>query len=122
MTDYDKADDVAIYFMRYAMMQASRDYIARGRSLAGYGDSAVQDVWVAAFERWIEQKNVVNARNMDDAAAELRLREMDPPYDRVKAKTDKLQEKIRQLGADARSKSLDQEIDNFLQDRASLKN
>jgi hypothetical protein len=117
-----KDDDISAEFLHHALMNETRDYLARGRSLVGSSDQEVQDVWVAAFELWFEQKTAGNVRNMDDAAAELRLRDMEPPYDRVTAKTDELQAAIRQLGPEAPSASLERTIDEFLAARSKPKN
>jgi hypothetical protein len=118
----EKDNDIAAEYLHHALMNETRDYLARGRGLAGSSDQEVRDVWVAAFERWFEQKTDGNARNMDDAAAELRLRELEPPYDRVKAKTEEIQAAIKRLGPDAPSETLDQTISEFLVVRSKPKN
>jgi hypothetical protein len=118
----EKDDDISAEYLHHALMNETRDYLARGRRLAASSDQEVQNVWVAAFERWFEQKTAENVRNMDDAAAELRLRNLEPPYDRVKAKTEELQAAIQRLGPNAPSASLDQTIDEFLVARSKPKN
>jgi hypothetical protein len=115
-------DDLAIESLQHAQMNQTRDYAERGRALASLTDDEVKSVWVAMFETWFDKKTPENARNMDDAAAELRLRDLEPPYDRVKAKTDELQAEIKKAGPDVPSKSLDEEIDEFLEARKKPKN
>src|SRR5258706_4804560 len=83
-------DDRAIELLHHAQMIETRDYVERGRELARQTVDEIKSVWVAMFERWFDEKTAENRRNMDDAAAELRLRDLEPPYDRVKAKTDEL--------------------------------
>jgi hypothetical protein len=122
MSRKEKDDEVATEYLHHALMNETHDYLARGRRLAGSSDPDVLDVWVAAFERWFEQRTAGNVRNMDDAAAELRLRNLEPPYDRVKAKTEEVQAAIKRLGPDASSESLDQTIDEFLVARSKPKN
>ena len=118
----EKGDDLAIELLQHAQMNETQDYVERGRALASQTDDEVKSVWVAMFERWFDKKTAENRRNMDDAAAELRLRDLEPPYDRVKAKTDELQAEIKRLGPDAFSEELDKENDEFLAARAKPKN
>ena len=115
-------DDLAIELLHHAQMIETRDYLERGRALASQTVDEIKSVWVAMFERWFDEKTAENRRNMDDAAAELRLRDLEPPYDRVKAKTDELQAEIKRLGPDAFSEELDEEIDEFLEARKKPKN
>ena len=84
-------------------------------------DDEVESVWVAMFERWFDEKTAENRGSMDDAAAELRLRDLEPPYDRVKAKTDGMQAETKRLGPDAFSEELDEEIAEFLEARKKPK-
>jgi hypothetical protein len=118
----EKGDDLAIEQLQHAQMKETRDYVERGRGLASQTDDEVKSVWVAMFERWFDEKTAENRRNMDDASAELRLRDLEPPYDRVKAKTDELQAEIKRLGPDAFSEEFDEEIDEFLEARKKPKN
>ena len=118
----EKGDDLAIELLQHAQMKETQDYVGRGRALASQTDDEVESVWVAMFERWFDEKTAENRRNMDDASAELRLRDLEPPYDRVKAKTDELQAEIKRLGPDAFSEGLDEEIDEFLEARKKPKN
>ena len=103
----EKGDDLAIESLQHAQMNETQDYVERGRALASQTDDEVKSVWVGMFERWFDEKTAENRRNMDDAAAELRLRDLEPPYDRVKAKTDELQAEIKRLGPDAFSEEFD---------------
>ncbi len=118
----EKGDDLAIELLQHAQMNETQDYVERGRALASQTDDEVKSVWVGMFERWFDEKTAENRRNMDDASAELRLRDLEPPYDRVKAKTDELQAEIKRLGPDTFSEELDEEIDEFLEARKKPKN
>jgi hypothetical protein len=115
-------DDLAIESLQHAQMNKTRDYAERGRALASLTDDEVKSVWVAMFETWFDEKTPENGRNMNDADAELRLRDLEPPYDRVKAKTDELQAELKRRGPDAFSEELDKENDEFLAARAKPKN
>jgi hypothetical protein len=90
----EMGDDLAIESLQHAQMNETRDYVERGRALASQTDDEVKSVWVAMFEKWFDEKTPENARNMDDAAAELRLRDLEPPYDRVKAKQTNCRQKL----------------------------
>ncbi len=118
----EMGDDLAIELLHHAQMNETQDYVERGRALASQTDDEVKSVWAAMFERWFDEKTAENSRNMNDASAELRLRDLEPPYDRVKAKTDELQAEIKRLGPDAFSEELDEEIDEFLEARRKPKN
>jgi hypothetical protein len=122
LMDDQKYDDIATEYLHHALMNEAREYVVRGRSLGGSSDSEVQDIWVAAFRRWFDERTTANARNMDDAAAELRLRNIEPPYDRVKDKTDKIQAEIKRLSPDAPSEALGRSIDEFFEARKKPKN
>jgi hypothetical protein len=115
-------DDLAIESLQHAQMNETRDYVERGRALASQTDDEAKNVWVAMFERWFDEKTAENGRNMDDAAAELRLRGLEPPHDRVKAKIDELQAELKRSGPDAFSEELDKKNDEFLAARAKPKN
>jgi hypothetical protein len=57
------------------------------------------------------------AREMDDLAAELRLRSLEPPYHAVAAEAAELQAMILQIGPEAPSEELDRRIAAFLAER-----
>jgi hypothetical protein len=115
-------NDIAMEFLHHAQMNETRDYLARGRSLAGSNDSQILDVWVVTFEVWFERRTDEARRNMDDAAAEIRLRNLEYPYDRVKAQVETLQAAIKRLGPNAPSESLDRAEAEFFAARSKPKN
>jgi hypothetical protein len=59
------------------LAERTRAYIERGRRLERSSDYAVLDDWISTTERWYEHPTTEDARSMDDAAAELRLRGFD---------------------------------------------
>jgi hypothetical protein len=117
--EYTDADAEAA--LRHAEMKQTQDYIERGRALAGHTDEQVKDVWAATFERHVAERTKESARNMDDAGAELRLRNIDPPIDRVRETFDALRAAIKEAGPDA-FEWVDEENDEFLAARAKPKN
>jgi hypothetical protein len=54
--DRKKVDDLHTEFTQPALMNETRDYFARGRSLAGSSDSEAQSIWVATFEKWFDER------------------------------------------------------------------
>lgn len=107
-------DDLAESYIQHELMNETRAYIERGRGLGRSSDQDVLDMWAATFERWFEHRTTENTQNMDDAAAELRLRGLEPPYEQVRPKTDVLRAEIERLGPDAQPEGLNQRIKDFL--------
>jgi hypothetical protein len=116
---YTDADAVAA--LQHAEMKQTQDYLERGRALAQQTDEQVKSVWAATFERHFAEPTKESARNMDDASAELRLRKIELPLERVQETFDALQAEIKKAGPDA-FEGLDEEIDEFLAARAKPKN
>jgi hypothetical protein len=115
-------DAIAISYLQHELLDETRSYLERGRALRSVADAAAIDAWVATFEHWFEKRTAETTRNMDDAAAELRLRNLDLPYERVKSKIDTLSAEIKRRGPDAGSDTLDKKIDEFLAARKKPKN
>jgi hypothetical protein len=114
-------DAVAVAALQHAEMKQTQDYLERGRALAQQTDEQVKSVWAATFERHFAEPTKESARNMDDASAELRLRKIELPLERVQETFDALQAEIKKAGPDA-FEGLDEEIDEFLAARAKPKN
>jgi hypothetical protein len=113
---------LAASYLQHELLNETRDYLERGRALQGVSDVEVLNAWVASFEQWFEKRTEKNARLMDDAAAELRLRGVDQPEDRVKSKINTLRTELKRLGPDVPSEGLDRKIDEFLAERKKPKN
>jgi hypothetical protein len=108
-------DDLAESYFQHELMNETRAYIERGRRLERSSDQDVMDAWVAAFEHGLEHRTSEDARNMEDAAAELRLRGLEEPHERVRSKIDALRAEMERLGPDALLEGLDpQRIKDFL--------
>ena len=58
---------------------------------------------------------------MDDLAAELRLRGLDPPFEAVKAEISKLQGALKRIGPHASSPEFEQRVSEFLEQRSKPK-
>ena len=110
-----EADDaLATSYLQHEQLNEMREYLERGRALQNISDFAALDTWVATFERWFETRTEKDVRNLDDAAAELRLRNLDLPEDRVRSKIDTLGTEIKRRGPYDRSDTLARKIDEFL--------
>ena len=107
--------------MHHVLMNQTRDYLTRGRSLANSSDLELQEIWVAAFDRWIEEMAPQNARNIEDAGAELGLRNLELPYARVTDKIKRFQAEKR-FNPDTPSDAFDRSIDEFFAARKKPKN
>jgi hypothetical protein len=68
-------------FLQHELMNEARDYVERGRNLQMLSSAKLLDTWVTRFECWFKTEG--NPRDMDDAAAEIRLRGLEMPYERV---------------------------------------
>jgi len=85
-------DDEVMAFIEHALMEETRSYVERGRTLRDFGSEEVLDLWVAYVERWFHHRSDSNLREMDDAASELRLRELPIPEDRLGPVLEQLRE------------------------------
>jgi hypothetical protein len=115
--------DLAEEFLQHELMNETRAYIERGRRLQTLSDDEIVNTWVATFERWFDEKTAVNSRDMDDAAAEIRLRGLEMPYERVKNKTRALRAELAWLDPEnPSSPEIDRKISDYLEARRKPKN
>jgi hypothetical protein len=65
----------------------TQSYLERGRRLQGLTDAQLASKWIVDFKAWrtsrADQNDPGNSAELEDTAAELRLRDVPPPYDRV---------------------------------------
>ena len=108
-------------FLQHELMNETRDYIERGRRLQTLSSAGIFNSWVVGFERWFETAG--NSRGMDDAAAEIRLRWLKMPYERVKNKIRALRTELASLDPKNRSSpQIHQKINDYLVARSKPKN
>ena len=127
----EKADDVTVAFLQATKMDETQDYVQRGRRFEAMPTPKLNDQWVAAFQRFVhaagiavetgDQTSGYDTRDLDDTAAELGLRGIEPPLDAVKQETDALQRLVQAVGPEP-SEYLEQQINRFLTDRQKPKN
>ena len=61
-------------FLQHKSLEQTQDYLVRGRRFAKLDVAQMSEDWILAH------KNRTNERMMDDLAAELRFRGVEPPY------------------------------------------
>jgi hypothetical protein len=107
--------------LQHELMNETRDYVERGRRLQTLSSAGIFNSWVVGFERWFETAG--NSRDMDDAAAEIRLRGLKMPYERVKNKIRALRTELASLDPKNRSSpQIHRKINDYLVARSKPKN
>jgi hypothetical protein len=68
----------------HEVLEQTADYLIRGQRFAGLPDEAVTTGWILAMTKWAQA--LTDARlAVDDYSVELRLRSIEPPFDKVEA-------------------------------------
>jgi hypothetical protein len=114
-------NDEAEAYLQHTLMKDTQSYLERGRSLKERSDDDLVDVWVAAVERWYRDRSKAIQRDMDDAAAEIRLRDLEAPEDRIAALFEDMKAEITR-DSGALSKKAKQGVREFVAERAKPKN
>jgi hypothetical protein len=122
--DDPKPEDRALTdeFLVHVLMRETADYVQRGRRFLSLPLSELNERWIAAFRDVIINNLRERIIDMDDLAAELRLRELDPPYDRVAEERAKMVAELYKLGPDSATPNMMNAIDEFLIARSKPKN
>jgi hypothetical protein len=81
-------------------MDETSDYVARGRAFKGREDVEVLDLWVAAFEKLFATRTAEAKLMVNDLQAELQLRKIEPPEDRIKTILEKTTAEMFAPGAE----------------------
>ena len=99
-------------------MDGTKGYLERGRRLQGLTDEQLATRWIADFRAWLGSRSAPddpgNSTEMDDAAAELRLRNVEPPYDQVRDEVKAMVQEVRQAAPD--NPAVSEKVREFLQD------
>ena len=67
-------------FLQHKSLEQMQDYLARGRRFTTFDVRQLSKDWIIAVRSWLAHKDHTKERMMDDLAAELRLRGLEPPY------------------------------------------
>ena len=81
--DPRNAEALVNAFLKHKGMEQRQDYLARGRRFATLDVGQLTEGWIIAVRNWLAHKDRTNELHMDDLAAELRLRGLEPPYGAV---------------------------------------
>ena len=76
----DHPDAIVNGFLQHKSLEQTQDYLARGRRFAKLDVAQMNEDWSNAVRGWLAHKDRTNERMMDDLAAELRFRGVEPPY------------------------------------------
>ena len=87
-------------FLQSEMMEDTAAYLSRGRPYSTISPEEANRRWTAAVVAWFEERHPGRQREMDDLAAELRLRGLAPPYDAVRSTFDAMRAEIARDGPD----------------------
>jgi hypothetical protein len=108
-------------FLQHELMEEARAYVERRRKMQTLSSAEVVDTWVARFKRWFSTEG--NPRNMDDAAAEIRLRGLEMPYERVENEIRAFRAELARLDPEnLSSPHIDRKINDYLVARSKPKN
>jgi hypothetical protein len=70
-------------FLQHKSMEPMQNYLARDRRFAKLDIGRLNKDWIIAVRSWLTHKDRTKERLMDDLAAELRSRGLEPPYGAV---------------------------------------
>jgi hypothetical protein len=116
-----EADALADEFLAHMQMEGTVEYLARGRRHQALNLCDLNDQWTAAFLDAFPTGRRERVIDMDDLASELRLRGLDPPYDRVADEVAVMKDRLRQMEPAAAAQMLEA-VRQFLVERSKPKN
>jgi hypothetical protein len=86
------------------LARRTQSYLERGRRLQGLTDAHLASKWVSDFRSWRASRAATddpgNFADLDDIAAELRLRNLEAPYDQVQSEVNAMVLEIERIGPD----------------------
>lgn len=119
MADDDAGDDdIARSYIAHLLMEETADYVRRGRIFETDPLNEVEAGWVAAFKTWTATRHPQVRKMLDDLWAELRLREAEPPFERVQPELDALRERVGAIPSEDGPALLAARIEAYLAARA----
>jgi hypothetical protein len=108
-------------YLQHVLMNETKAYFDRGRRFAKLDVAQVNEKWVVVFKAHFADHKRKQGLEMDDLAAELRLRGLDPPFEAVKAEISKMEGALKRKGPYASSPEFDQKVSEFLEQRSKPK-
>jgi hypothetical protein len=124
MAESKKDLELAAAFLASELMKETQSYLERGRRLQGLTDTQLASRWVVDFKAWRASRSVKgdlgDSTEMDDASAELRLRNIEPPYDQIK---DEMKDMVREAEqCDPEDRGISAKVGKFLDELNRRKN
>jgi hypothetical protein len=101
-------------YLQHVLMNETKDYLERGQRFAQISIDQLNEAWVTAFRTYFATRLRRSALNMDDLAAELRLRGRDPPFGAVQSEIADLRAELERVNPDEAYAALDRQMDEFL--------
>ena len=102
-------------YLRHVLMNETKDYLERGQRFAQLSIDKLEESWITAFRSYFATRLRRAALNMDDLAAELRLRGRDPPFGAVQPEIADLRAELKRVNPDEAIAALDRQIGEFLE-------
>jgi hypothetical protein len=121
-TTEDPRDAGAIVnaFLQHKGMKQMQDYLARGRRFAQLDVGRLNKDWIIAVGGWLAHKHRTKERLMDDLAAELRLRGLEPPYGAIEQELVDRNAQTNQAERKRTLREVAREIGKFIREKRPL--
>jgi hypothetical protein len=124
MTEEKSDHALAAAFLASELMKETQSYLQRGRQFQGLTDAQLASKWVVDFRAWRASRSDTddpgNSAAMEDTAAELRLRNSDPPYEQVQDEVKAMVKEIERIGPE--HPGISAKVQQFLDDLSKRKN
>jgi hypothetical protein len=103
-------------FLQHRSIAQRRDYLSRGRRFATLDGVQLSENWITAVRNWLARKDRTTELMMDDLTAELRLRELVPPYDAVEPQLATRFAKVDETSQKKAGRAFARQIGTFVRD------
>jgi hypothetical protein len=91
-------DAIAKAMVQSAEMDETNDYVAHGRSHRSLKLDQLRADWASAFKKWAHSLGAADSGRLGELWAEFRLRNIEPPFDQVRAEQRILVEEVQKYG------------------------
>jgi len=98
-------------------LKQMQDYLARGRRFTKLDVAQLNADWIIAVRSWLAHKDRTNEQMMDDLAAELRLRGIEPRYGAVKQELTDCSAQKKEAKRNKAVKEVAREIGEFMREK-----
>ena len=112
----DHPEAIVNAFLRHKSLEQTQHYLTRGRRFAKLDVAQLNADWITAVRSWLAHKDRANERMMDDLAAELRLRGIEPPYVTVEHELADRSAQTKETERKKVLRAVAREIDEFMRE------